>query len=67
MTNLKAKTGSKEVTIKKGQNGYGDVVYNASLTQSFNNGIETETRLIEMKSFLTENKAVNWAEKQLSL
>jgi len=66
MTTLKATTGTKEVTVKKGQDGYGDVIYRASLTQYFNNGVEIEERFIEMKSFTTEKRAINWAKKQLA-
>ena len=66
MTTLKATTGTKKATVKKGQDGYGDTIFRASLTQEFNNGIEIQERLIEMKSFTTEKKAINWAKKQLA-
>lgn len=66
MTTLKATTGTKKVTVKKGQDGYGDVIFRASLTQDFNNGVEIEERFIEMKSFATEKRAISWAKKQLA-
>jgi hypothetical protein len=66
MTTLNAVTGTKKVTVKKGQDGYGDTVYRATLTQNFHDGIQTQERVIEMKSFKTEKKAINWAKKQLA-
>ena len=62
---LKAKTSLKKVTLKKGQDGYGNVIFSASLTQDFHNGIEIEERFIDLKFFKTEKRAVNWAKKQL--
>ena len=66
MTTINATIGNKKVTISKGQNGYGDIVYRATLLQDYYNGSETIERFIEMKTYSTEKKANNWAKKQLS-
>jgi hypothetical protein len=66
MTILKATIGTKKVTVRKGQDGYGDVIFRASLTQDFFDGIEEQERFIDVKSFNSEKRAINWAKKQLA-
>jgi hypothetical protein len=66
MTTFQELNGTKKVTIKKGKDGFGDVIYRATLTQKFNNGFEVEERFIEMKWFETEKKAIKWAENKLN-
>lgn len=66
MTTLNATTGTKKVTVKKGQDGYGDEIYRATLSQNFNDGLQIQERVIEIKSFATEKKAINWGKKQLA-
>jgi hypothetical protein len=65
MTILRATTGRKKVIIREGQNGYGEEVFRAALTQDFFNGLEDEERFISSKEASTEKKAFSWAKKQL--
>ena len=66
MTTLTAATGTKKATIRQGQDGYGDIIFRATLSQEYNNGTEMVERFIESKTFTTEKKANAWAKKQLA-
>lgn len=60
-----SQSGGKKVTITKGQDGYGDKIFNCALVQISSSGIGLEEDCVDIKQFTSEKMAINWANKQL--
>ena len=63
MQTITNQSGTKKVTIAYNPNAE---KYRASFIQIFNNGIEKDEQLLEMKWFATEKAALNYAKKILA-
>lgn len=59
-------SGLKKVIVRKGTDGYGDTIFRVRFIEVVPCGTHNQERLIEMKSYSTEKRALNWAKKQVA-